>query len=136
RAMPDVKGRGPTFRLHVIHVGNACAFARGAEERGRRVIRLAQGVRTLNEDTLTSLIPRGEHDAVVVRVSAVYTRGDCREERIWENLLVRALIASFGRIIDDHSRLVLIDKRSQLVTGRPLVVHLNRKIVADPPLDT
>src|SRR5262249_45973406 len=89
----------------------------------------------LNEDPLPSLIPRRKHDAIVVRISAVYTRADCREERIWENLLVRLLSAACRRIVDNHLRLVLIDKRSELVTGRSLVVHLNRKIAAAPPLD-
>src|SRR5262249_40776592 len=124
-AMSDVKRRWPTFRLHIIHVGNAGPFAGGAEERGRGVNRLAERVRTLNEDALPSLILRREHEAVVVRITAVYTRGHCREERIWENLLVRALSAAFGRIANNHPRLVLIDKRSELVTGRSLVVHLN-----------
>src|SRR5215831_4821940 len=133
--MPDVKGRWSTFRFHVIDVGNARPFARRSEERGLVVNRLAESVRTLDKDATGPLIPRREHHAVVVRVAATHAGGDRGEERVREKLFVWGLVTAKSRIADNDARLVLIDKRSQLVTSRSLVVHLQRKIPADPPLD-
>ncbi len=46
------------------------------------------------------------------------------------------MVAALGRIAHDHGRLILVNKDTQLVAARPLIIHFEGKVVAEPALDS
>ncbi len=85
---------------------------------------------------MARLVFRGGDHAVVIRIADVLAGADGAESRIRVDLHVGRLVAAHGRIVDDHLRLVLVDEQSQLVAGAALVIHFQRKVVANPALDS
>ena len=58
-----------------------------------------------------------------------------RESGVREDLLVGRHLAALGEIVDNHGRLILIDRDHQLVAARTLVVRLDGEARAQSPLD-
>src|SRR6266480_2391563 len=82
------------------------------------------------------LVPGRHHRAVIVRVANILASSDRAEEWVWVGLHVWRLVAAPGGIIHGHVWLVVVYEQTQLVAGRSLIVHLQRKGGTQSPLDS
>src|SRR5277367_1489654 len=97
---------------------------------------MAPSVGGLQEITQPRLVFGSGNHAVVIGVSDVLPDGDVAPGGIGIDLYVRRLISAKRGTVDDHLRLVVILEQPQLVARAALVIHFERKALADFSLDT
>ncbi len=122
--MPDVERRRSVLQSKIVHVGRPGSLSAGAEECRLVVQRLTQCVRSLEEDAVPSLIFRGQHHAVVIRVDEILPGADRTKERNGKNLFIGRLVAALGWIAHDHCWLILIQKQPEMAAAGALIVGL------------
>src|SRR5437899_1664948 len=120
--MADVERRGPAVRSKIVAVLQSRALACGAEKGGSVVNRFADGVGTLEIETVTPLVSDDGNGAVVVGVADVHAGSNGAEQWIREMLDVGRLIAAHGGIVDHNGWLVLINEQAELAGGGTLIV--------------
>ena len=135
--MADVKGGRAVLQTQIPRVNRRCRFARRIvrPEVARVVIeRFAEGVRSAQEDALTVLVFRRQHQPVVIGIANGF--GDLRiaETGVGKDLFVRCHGTAPGRIAHNYGWLVHVNEDAQATAGASLVIGFNGKLIAQSPL--
>src|SRR5262245_49911067 len=133
--MANVERRRAAFEAEIESVVYAARFAQRAEERRAVVNGFAQRIARLEEVAFAPGVFAGEDHAVVVGIALRRAEADYAISIEREDLFIRRDGAALSRVLDDDIRLIGVYEDPQLVACAPLIINLEREVIAELALN-